>query len=54
MNPLAVAGALRETEVLDETRRLFGPIAERPFAHQREACALARHRRWLTVEWLPF
>lgn len=26
------------TEALDETRRLFGAIAERPFAHQREAC----------------
>lgn len=26
------------TEVLDETRRLFGAIAERPFAHQREVC----------------
>jgi hypothetical protein len=26
------------TEVLDETRRLFGSIAERPFTHQRDAC----------------
>ncbi len=34
--PHRYAGAL--TELTEETRRGFGAIAERPFAHQAEAC----------------